>query len=477
MAGGRRSFLTLAAFAAPCLPLAAFGLPLTISLPHYYSETLGLAVADVGLAFLLVRLVDIGFDPIFGTILDRTRWSVGRFKGWMAIATPILMLAIYMLFMARPGVTNLYLWTWLAVVYAGYSIGVLSHTSWAAKLSTDYHERSRIYAFWQTGNVIGMIMILSMPLFLNLASKGIGQQGILHGQGWFIVILLPLMMALAMLRVPEPKPIESTVKDSAGKAVSGDATLADYFRLLKRPTVVRILAADLATGLAPGIAGTLFFFYFMRVKSFSFLESSALLLIYFIAAIVGAVIWTRLAKRVGKSKALIASCITYAAVQFGVVFLPAGNFWLATPFLIAAGIPYSAGALLLRSMMADYGDEERLTTGFDRTGLLFAILTGTVKIGSALAVTSLIVLGLLGFDAKHAADSTAVSMMGLQAMYAFVPGIVGLLAAAAMIGYPLTEARHAEILRQLGKTDGALPPVVPEDIAGIEPNVANPAVT
>lgn len=477
MAGGRRSTLTLAAFAAPCLPLAAFGLPLTISLPHYYSETLGLDVAAVGLAFTLVRLVDIGFDPIFGTILDRTRWSLGRFKGWMAISAPILMLAVYMLFMAKPGVTTGYLWLWLIVVYGGYSIGVLSHTSWAAKLTTDYHERSRIYGFWQTGNVIGMIMILAMPLVMSLISKGIGQEGILHGQGWFIVLLLPLMMLLALWRVPEPRPIESTAVNSAGETVSSHATLADYFRLLARPTVIRILAADLATGLAPGIAGTLFFFYFIRVKQFSFLESSALLLIYFVAAIFGAMIWTRLARRTGKSKALIASCVTYAAVQFGVVFLPAGNFWLATPFLIAAGIPYSAGALLLRSMMADYGDEERLMTGVDRTGLLFAILTGTVKIGSALAVTSLILLGALGFDAHTAANSTPLSMMGLQALYAFVPGIVGLLAAAVMIGYPLTEARHAEILRELGEKDGALPPVVPEDVAGTEPNVANPVVT
>jgi len=477
MAGGRRSTLTLAAFAAPCLPLAAFGLPLTISLPHYYSETLGLQVSAVGLAFLLVRLVDIGFDPIFGTILDRTRWSFGRFKGWMAVSTPILMLAIYMLFMAKPGVTTGYLWFWLIVVYFGYSIAVLSHTSWAAKLTTDYHERSRIYAFWQTGNVIGMIMILAMPLVLSLITKGIGQEGILHGQGWFIVLLLPAMVAVNLIRVPEPKPIESVARDEAGALVSGNATLADYFRLLKRPTVVRLLAADLLTGLAPGVAGTLFFFYFMRVKQFTFLESSALLLIYFVAAIFGAMIWTRLAKRMGKARALIAACVTYAVVQFAVVTLPAGNFWLATPFLIAAGIPYSAGALLLRSMMADYGDEERLNSGVDRTGLLFAILTGTVKIGSALAVTSLILLGALGFDAAHAANSTPLSMTGLQALYAFAPGIVGLLAAAVMIGYPLTEEKHAEILRQLGDRDGVLPPVVPEDVAGTDPNVANPAVT
>jgi len=474
MAAGQRSALTLAAFAAPCLPLAAFGLPLTISLPHYYSETLGLEVGAVGLAFLLVRLVDIGFDPIFGTILDRTRWAFGRFKGWMAISTPMLLLAIYMLFMARPGVTSFYLWFWLIVVYFGFSIAVLSHTSWAAKLSTNYHERSRIYAFWQTGNVVGMIMILAMPLVLSLGIKGVSQPTILHGQGWFILLLLPLMVALALWRVPEPKPIESTARDGNGAIIANHATLADYFRLIQRPTVIRLLAADLLTGLAPGIAGTLFFFYFIRVKQFSFLESSALLLIYFVAAVFGAAIWTRLARKLGKARALIAACVTYAAVQFAVVTLPAGNFWLAAPFLIAAGVPYSAGALLLRSMMADYGDEERLTSGADRTGLLYAILTGTAKIGSALAVSSLILLGLLGFDAAHAANSTPLSIAGLQALYAFAPGIIGLLAACTMIGYPLSEDRHAEILRQLGDVDAAYPPPVPEDVAGTIPNVVQP---
>lgn len=469
MAGGRRSTLTLAAFAAPCLPLAAFGLPLVITLPHYYAETLGVNLSAVSLAFVLVRLIDIGFDPIFGTILDRTRWSFGRFKGWMAISVPVLMLAIYMLFMARPGVGSLYLWFWLIVVYFGYSIAVLSHTSWAAKLTVDYHERSRIYAFWQSGNVVGMIMILALPVVLHALNLGSSETQIVGGQGWFIVAMLPLMALIALWRVPEPPPVE----DANGEA----ATLKDYFRLLARPTVLRILAADLLTGLAPGIAGTLFFFFFIRVKQFTFVESSALLLIYFVAAIFGAVIWTRLAKRVGKARALIAACVTYAVVQFGVVTLPAGEFWMATPFLIAAGVPYSAGALLLRSMMADFGDEERLASGKDRTGLLYAILTGTVKVGSALAVTSLFLLDALGFDAKNAAGSTSLSMDGLQALYAFAPGLIGLLAAAVMIGYPLTEAKHAEILRRLGEKDGTLPPVVPEDVAGTEPNVANPAVT
>lgn len=456
MAAERRSSWKLAAFAAPCLPLAAFGLPLAITLPNYYSESLGVDVGLVGLAFLLVRLIDIGFDPVFGTVLDRTTWAWGRFKPWFAIGTPAVMLGVWMLFMARPGVGPVYLWAWLIVVYFGYSITVLSHTAWAATLSSDYHQRSRIYAFWQTGNVVGMILILALPVALALLQLTRDTGSGVRAQGWVIVVALPLMVALALWRVDEPR-------RPAGQSGSA-ATLGDYFRLVRRPTVLRILTADLLMGLAPGVAGTLFFFYFLRVKAFDRIEALALLLIYFVAAIGGAVIWTRLARRYGKARTLIIAGLLYAAVQFAVVLLPAGNFLLAIPFLIAAGIPYSAAPTLLRAMMADYGDEERLASGADRTGLLFAILTGTVKVGSALAAGSLIVLGALGFNAADPGLSTESSMMGLQALYAFAPGMLGLLAAWAMVGYPLTEARHAEILRQLGEKEAALPPPPPEDV-------------
>ncbi|MDB5430284.1 MAG: transporter [Caulobacter sp.] len=472
MKDGRRSAWTLAAFAAPSLPLAAFGLPLVITLPNFYSQTLGLSVGMVGAAFLFVRLVDIAFDPIFGTVLDRTRWPWGRFKPWFAIGVPVLLLAVAMLFMAKPGVGPLYLWFWLAVVYAGYSITVLSHTAWAATLSADYHQRSRVYAFWQSGNVIGMILVLTLPVLLSKLKVTHNITEGVQAQGWFIILLLPLMVALALWRVDEPRKIEY--------AGATRATLKDYFNLLRRPTVVRLLTADLLMGMGPGIAGTLFFFYFERIKGFDRTTASALLLFYFVVAIGGAVLWSWLAKRYGKAKVLIVSCLTYAVVQFAVVTLPVADpanvlrsFLIALPFVAAAGLPYSAAPVLLRSMMADYADEERLLTGQDRTGLLYAILTGTVKIGSALAVASLIVLGALGFHAAEPAASTTGGILGLQVLYAFAPGIIGILAAWTMLRYPLTEARHAEIRRQLADRDAAEAPVIPEDIAVLSPHVAS----
>lgn len=456
-----RSPITLAAFAGPSLPLAALGLPLVVYLPNYYTATLGLDIGMVGLTFLLVRLLDIAFDPLFGTVLDRTHWRLGRFKPWFAIGAPIVMASVYMLFMAQKGIGPLYLWVWLIAAYLGYSICVLSHMAWGSTLSSDYNQRSRIYAYWQTGNVVGMILVLTLPVVLShlpgaAASGGSGVQSM----GWFIIALLPATLLFAMLFVPEPR-----IAQSHG---APNATVSDYFRLLKRPTVLRILIADLLLGLAPGIAGSLFFFYFEQIKGFPKGVAEALLLVYFLAAIVGAPVWVALSKRFGKHAVLIWSSVLYAIVQFAVVTLPSHDFWLAVPFLIMAGLPYSAASFLLRAMLADVGDEERLRTGVDRTGLLYAILTGTAKIGQALAVASFIVLGMLGFSSQDPAASSAAGVFGLQTLYAVAPGVLGLLAAWAMLGYPLTQARHAEIRAQLAERDGAPPSPQPAS-----PPVAN----
>ena len=67
-------------------------------------------------------------------------------------------------------------------------------------------------------------------------------------------------------------------------------------------------------------------------------------------------------------------------------FIPGGNFMLTAGAMFIAGLPYAAGLFLLRAMMADAGDEVRLETGVDRTGLMFSILSATTKIGHVVGI-------------------------------------------------------------------------------------------
>lgn len=448
MSAGRRSSSTLAAFAGPSLPLAALGLPLVVYLPEYYSNALGLPLAAVGAAFMGVRLLDILFDPFMGGVLDRTRSRLGRFRPWLAAGAPVLMLAAWMLFMAQQGVGAGYLWFWLVVCYFGYSICVLAHTAWASVLSSDYDQRSRIYAWWQAGNVAGMILVLLLPPILDAMHPG-DHSAAMRSMGWFIVLLLPITIGVALMRVPEPiAPVE---RHSAG--------LREYVGLLKRPTVQRLLTADLLLGLAPGITGALFFFFFERVKDFDKVQAGVLLLIYFVSALLFSPIWIRVAKRIGKHRALCIAGCSYAVMQFAIFILPPGQFWLAVPGVILGGVPFSAGPFLLRAMMADVGDEERLATGADRTGLLYAILTGTSKLGYAFSVgITYVALQVMGFDAQGNAGDAQAGLIGLQLLYAIAPSVLGLLAAWVMFRYPLDAVRHAEIREALALRDGGPPP-------------------
>lgn len=431
---GKLSNASLAFFAGPCLPLAGIGLPLVVHLPTYYARDIGLPLSAVGLAFLLVRMVDIGVDPVIGALMDRTRSRLGRFRPWLIAATPVLMAAAALLFMARPGVGMAYLWFGLVIAYAGFSMGSLSQQAWASALSPDYDERSRVYGWWQGANVLGILLVLVLPPLIEIAFKGTRPQGV-QAMGWFVVLLMPVTTALAVWKVGEPAP------EAAGRHAT---RLRDYLELLRNPSVVRLMTADLLLGWGPGLTGGLFLFYFEQVKRVSEARTNILLLVYFMAAVFGASIWSALAVRIGKHRALAVGAVSFAAVLLVLLVMPMSNFPLAIGMMAVAGVPYSAASLLLRAMLADVGDELKLQTGVERTGLLYSVLTATTKIGTALALLSFVVLDALHFDATAQTNSPE-ALAGLTALFVGAPSVLALLAAVVIMGYRLDARRHAEI--------------------------------
>lgn len=439
----RRSTLTLAAFAAPCLPLSALGLPLVVHLPAYYHSVLGLSLSAVSTAWLVVRLLDLAFDPLFGGVMDRTRSRWGRFRFWLTLGTPVVLLGAWLMFMAEPGVTVPYLWAGLVIIYVGQSMTTLAQMSWAAVLSPNYNERSRVYGWWQAANVLGSIIVLALPAFLEKFGDLSRAQGV-QVMGWLVIIFLPLTVALALFKVPEPQ--VTADRDRAG--------ISEYLALFKRKSVQRLLAADIIINTGPAVTGSLFFFYFLTIKQFNSADAGLLLLFYFVGAFAGGPLWVRVSYRLGKHQTLALAAGIYALTQIGVVLMPAGQFAVAGVMMFAAGLPFSAGPFLLRSMMADVADEERLLTRKDRTGLLYAILTGSIKIGSAIAVFGTFqLLSIFGFQDRAGAENTDAALTALQVTFTVLPAVFGLATAAIILRYPLTAARQVEIRRALDERD------------------------
>lgn len=431
------------AFSSTALPIAAIGLVMAVYLPRFFAGQLGLSLAAVGLAFTIVRLIDLAIDPLLGMAMDRTRSRIGRYRPWLLIGGPIVMLAAYMLFMAQPGITETYLVGWLLVLYLGVSILTLSQAAWGASLATDYHDRSRVYGVIQAVGVIGAVLILLLPLALGKAGEGVNG---VHAMGWFCILLIPVTLALCTLITPERVAPEVNTKEQV--------TLRDYWDLVRRPEMARLIFADLFMALGPGTTAALYLFFFHDARGYSTQQTGVLLVFFIGAGLVGAMFWGWLAQKIGKHRALIVSAVAYAVTQAALMIIPPATMSLAIPGMFSVGFVSSAFVLIVRAMVADVADEVRLETGKERVGLLYALVTTTQKIGSAITVgISFTVLDLVGYNAAEGAANTPEAIRGLELCYVFAPIILVFFGGAAFIGWKLDAKRHAEVRRQLDERD------------------------
>ncbi len=435
----RLSLKVLIAYSGITLPMAAMGMPISVYLPRFYSEGLGLSLVTVGTIFTIARVWDVITDPIMGMMIDKfdTRW--GRRKHWIAIAIPLLVLSVWMVFMPDPEVvTGTYLLFWLILLYVGYTMLAISHQSWGAELSNSYDDRSRLFGWREIFVIGGMTVVLAIPAAMELSGYN-DQETKVASMGWFCVILFPLLVLPTLTMVP----------DSHQKPAASIPWKEAITVLVANKLMWRLLITDLGAGIAFGVSGALYIF--IATTYFKLPEHASLaLLFFFLSSFIAMPVWMRLAYWMGKDKTLTLS-LRYMVV-INVAMIPLAEEYKVVVlwgYTILFGVGFGAPPTLVRSMMADVVDEDELKSGQSRPALFFALLTTTNKLGSALAVgASFAVLEVvIGF--VPGGDNSQTVLDGLLLTYT-LGAIIGLLAAwVPMIGYPLTKSVHAMIRQQL----------------------------
>ncbi|HWV12957.1 MAG TPA: MFS transporter, partial [Sphingobium sp.] len=159
-----------------------------------------------------------------------------------------------------------------------------------------------------------------------------------------------------------------------------------------------------------------------------------------------------------KHRAAVAGELTQVAINLGLLLVVPGQIALLLALTVAQGLAQGSGNLMLRSMVADVADAHRLRTGQDRTALFFSAFSLSSKAGMAVAVgIALPLVGWFGFNPQAEAN-TPEALHGLLSVFALGPAIAHLISAALIHGFPLHEAHHSEIRRQLEERDAALTP-------------------
>ncbi|WP_422028054.1 MFS transporter [Pyruvatibacter mobilis] len=436
----------LAAYAALTFPMGGLGLPITVYLPPLYATDVGLGLSLVGFLFMITRIFDVITDPIMGVIIDHypTRW--GRRRHWIALSVPILLISAIFIYFPPVGAGGAYLLTWMLVLYVGYTMLTIAHQSWGAELSADYAERNRIYGWREVAIILGMVSVLGLPAVLEITA-GADAFGKVGAMGWFLIITLPITAIAAVLLVPD-----HVTKMKTGQSLE----LKEGLRILfTNWSMGRIVAADMFTALATGIIGSSYLFLARFVWELP-QYSSIMLLGYFVLGFAGMPFWMWLAKRMSKHRALCVALIWSIVAQLIYLIPGPGDFALALFATFFLGFAFGAGPFLLRSMMADVCDKDRLETGQNRTALLYAMLTTTAKVGAAISVgMTYPLLAWVGFDPATGSENSAQALDGLRLIFALLP-ILFLAAAIALIwNYPIDHAAQAEIRRKLAEMHAA----------------------
>ena len=440
------------AFACSYMPYAALLLSIAVQLPPFFASQLGLGLA-AGAAFGVVRLIDIPVDPLLGVMIDRTRTPFGRYRPWMIIGAPIMMLALWMLYEARPGVGEGYLVLWLLIVYLGMSIQLVAGNAWASSLATNYKERSRIFGAMLGMGVVGALMCLLIPIAATALHRD-ELYGV-RAVGWFLFGLVPVSTALALLSTRE-----RAARPDRGQPFG----LRDYAALLARGNVLRILAADFCITMGPGWMAALYIFYFRDSRGLSLTSGNLLLALYIVAGLVGAPATAWLANRTSKHRALIATTTLYSLALIIIPLLPRGHALPAVAPMFFLGALATGMVVMVRAITADVSDELKLEGGRDLTGLLYAVTSATTKAASALSIfVSYGLLSFVGFDARPHAVNGPAQIHGLDLIYIIGPIAFVMLGGGAFLGYKLSAERHGEIRRKLDELDALI-----EEIPGVD---------
>ena len=430
----RASNVRMIGFSLPALGLNMLVVAVFVFLPPLYAEHRGLGAATVGLIFLIAKFIDMATAPMWGLFMDsyKTRW--GRRRPWLALSAPLLMLTILMVYNPPEGATGLYLLIWLTALYTGWNAWTISHTSWALELSRDYDRRSRITGLLQVLVMVGGILISLVPAIMERIASPTYEETA-SAIGWFMIVVLPLTVAICLLSVPEREtPNRPHLGFQKGAAI-----------VFSNMALLRLLIANALLTFSTYFVQGLFVFFVSYTLNLE-ARIGFILVFLLIGGLIGLPVWIRLSEHWNKHRAMQMAVTTGALAPLLLLVLPPGSVLLTTAAFLDVGLNTSANEFLPRAMMADVCDHDHVQTGSERMGLYYSLLQLSSKLASGIGIfIGFSFLSLFGFDPELGLDNTAEALQRLRYLIVALPVIAYAIVVGLMWRYPISRERQREM--------------------------------
>ncbi len=435
----------LAAFASPATASSAVHLPLIVYIPAYYATDLGFGLAYLGAVFGFTKVWDVVTDPAVGIVTDRyaNRW--GRRRAWLALGALIMFVFAILLFFPQRfhtgDVSGAYLVVVLLGLYTGYTFFTVSHTAWAAELSDDYHNRTRIQGWLAWFGVAGSFAVMALPALIEQLGQTVTYQERVEAMGWFMAVALPVTVLLAVTTVGEShyKPVTPIGFRTAVKALMTNGPMA------------RIVLSDFLLAFPAASRASMYVFFFTSVlERPEFI--SVVLLAYFATGPISIPFWTWVSRKVGKHKAVAYGLMAHALAALMYLLPGKGDVLLYVCIHLFSALVYGGHSFLIRAMVADVADADNVETGQQRTGLYYSLVTMSSKVGIAIGVGLLFpLLAMIGYDPSG--ENSVEVINRFRYLFVTVPFVAEVVVAWIIYRYPLDEATQQELVRRIAERD------------------------
>lgn len=353
------------------LPLAFAALPLYVHLAPFYGQAIGLGL--LGVLLLGMRFLDAVIDPLLGALFDRHPHP----RALIALSLPLLGAGWIALFNPPAGFPVVgWLVITLALTTVGYSLATVVHTGWGARIHSDPHQRTRLFATREGFGLVGVVLAAALPLWLaDTLQAGLPRMG------WVFVGLLLTFGIWTLASTP---------------AVKNGTRPVDWKQWMKpfaNPAFARFVPGFLLNGVAAALPATLVIFFIDDVLGLSS-SSGVFLGLYFVSGALGLPLWVALARRIGKLEAWLLSMLLAVASFAGAFWLGTGD-WLGFALVcVASGLALGADLALPPALVADYLDRDPLP----QPGAYYGLMSFFAKFVLALAAgLALPLLDLAGY--------------------------------------------------------------------------------
>ena len=452
---------TILAYGGLATPLAMIGYPIAIWLIPFYTEIVGIKLTTVATLLLVARFTDVITDPILGQLGDSTKTSFGRRKPWIILGVPLMMLAIYKLFLPGTEISDTYFVIWMMLMYLGSTIISIPYGAWGAEISPDYHQRSRVVGGREGWTLIGLLISALIPLAIEVSGQGISfsdsikrmlaatflfqdfstsgkMSDILASMGLGIIFLLPIFAAWALWKVPDPMPkVEKKIPLVEGLKYAAE-----------NPLLIRILLIIFLVIAGESFRNTLSLWFVRDIIGIETVGASYAR--YFIAGLIGIPFWLWLGKILGKHKAFCITLVGTGTVSFLCFFLERGDFNQFHVLFLIKGFCFGGLQFLPASMLADVVDLDSLKTGGRRAGTFFALNGMIAKVSAMIALwASAMLVAFAGWDGKLGNENSDSAMLALRVYYCLGCAAFFLPALFLTWFYPLTKEKHKELREEL----------------------------